>query len=199
MIAGSLIPTVNLNANGAVTIAASTGSGIATRTLGSMNVGPGGVLTLSSAAVHANRTLFVTSALTIAGTTDAWTGTVDVGNNDLDVVGGTLAQVTNQIKQGFNESGGAKFNGLGIRSSAAASDSRHLTTLGVILNTNNGGTPIFSSTALFDGTAPGPTDVLVKYTYFGDANLSGKVDGSDYSLIDIGYASGQARLHAEPF
>jgi hypothetical protein len=31
------------------------------------------------------------------------------------------------------------------------------------------------------------TDVLVKYTYFGDANLDGVVDGSDYTLIDNGY------------
>ena len=31
------------------------------------------------------------------------------------------------------------------------------------------------------------TDVLVKYTYYGDANLDGKVDGTDYSRIDNGY------------
>jgi len=30
----------------------------------------------------------------------------------------------------------------------------------------------------------------VKYTYYGDANLSGVVDGSDYSLIDNGYLKG---------
>ena len=30
-------------------------------------------------------------------------------------------------------------------------------------------------------------DVLVKYSYYGDANLSGAVDASDYSLIDNGY------------
>jgi hypothetical protein len=29
--------------------------------------------------------------------------------------------------------------------------------------------------------------VLVKYTYFGDADLNGSVDGSDYSRIDNGY------------
>jgi hypothetical protein len=29
--------------------------------------------------------------------------------------------------------------------------------------------------------------VLVKYTYYGDANLDGKVDGSDYSIIDNTY------------
>lgn len=31
------------------------------------------------------------------------------------------------------------------------------------------------------------SDLLIKYTYYGDANLDGKVDGSDYSLIDNGY------------
>jgi hypothetical protein len=31
--------------------------------------------------------------------------------------------------------------------------------------------------------------VLVKYTYYGDANLDGKVDGTDYSLIDASYLS----------
>ena len=39
----------------------------------------------------------------------------------------------------------------------------------------------------FDGTLPGASDILVKYTYYGDANLDGKVDGSDYALIDNGY------------
>ena len=32
----------------------------------------------------------------------------------------------------------------------------------------------------------------MKYTYYGDANLDGKVDASDYSLIDSGYASNGA-------
>jgi hypothetical protein len=32
-------------------------------------------------------------------------------------------------------------------------------------------------------------DVLVKYTYYGDANLDGKIDGSDYSRIDNASAS----------
>ena len=30
------------------------------------------------------------------------------------------------------------------------------------------------------------SDVLVKYTYYGDTNLDGKVDGTDYSRIDNG-------------
>jgi hypothetical protein len=40
---------------------------------------------------------------------------------------------------------------------------------------------------LFDGQSVTSTDVLVKYTYYGDANLDGKVDGSDYARIDNGY------------
>jgi len=42
---------------------------------------------------------------------------------------------------------------------------------------------------LFEGLSPGLNDVLVKYTYYGDANLSGAVDGSDYSLVDSTYLS----------
>jgi hypothetical protein len=40
---------------------------------------------------------------------------------------------------------------------------------------------------LFDGTGPDATEVLVKYTYYGDANPDGSVDGSDYTLIENGF------------
>ena len=61
--------------------------------------------------------------------------------------------------------------------------------MGVIQN-NQGGSPIYTAARPFAGnTAVGAGDVLVKYTYFGDANLDGKVDGSDYTLIDNGFAS----------
>jgi hypothetical protein len=38
-----------------------------------------------------------------------------------------------------------------------------------------------------DGTA-----ILVRSTYYGDANLSGALDGDDYALLDRGYALYQA-------
>jgi len=45
----------------------------------------------------------------------------------------------------------------------------------------------------FDGqTGLVAGDVLVKYTYYGDANLDGKVDGTDYSRIDNSYLSEQS-------
>ena len=33
-------------------------------------------------------------------------------------------------------------------------------------------------------------DVLIKYTYFGDANLDGTLNGADYQQIDMGFGMG---------
>ena len=123
-------------------------------------------------------------------------GTLDVVSNAVDIQGSSLASITALAKSGLNM-GGTLFGGVGITSSAAAANTLHTTAVGVILNNVNGtqlygtGTPL----GMFDGPGgsnPGSTDVLVKYTYFGDANLDGKVDGSDYSLIDNGYAVDKA-------
>jgi hypothetical protein len=80
------------------------------------------------------------------------------------------------------------FDKPGIKSSAVGPSAHWLTTIGYISNNaniNSSGTPtaLYST---FDGESldPSGNDILVKYTYFGDANLDGKVDGSDYSLID---------------
>jgi hypothetical protein len=142
--------------------------------------------------VIANRQLVVaTGGLSIACTLNSWTGKLDLANNDLDVPGGNLATLTNQLKEGYNS---GNWNGTGgIVSSSATNNTAHLTTLGIILNTANGTTPVYGTgTALgtFDGTSPAATDVLIKYTYYGDTNLDGKVDGSDYVRIDNGALMG---------
>ena len=97
----------------------------------------------------------------------------------------SLAQITNQVAQGYN--GGWNGSG-GIVSSTAAANTSHLTALGAILNDNgtNTQTPIYTTT-FESGYTVSDSDVLVKYTYYGDANLDGKVDGSDYSRIDNAY------------
>jgi len=46
---------------------------------------------------------------------------------------------------------------------------------------------IYNAGNTFDGYAPGTSDVLLKYTYYGDANLDGVVNGADYQQIDTGY------------
>ena len=122
------------------------------------------------------------------------TGTLDVGNNLLVINGttNTVSNITSQLAAGYNGGNWNGSSGTGaILSSAAGVDTTHLTAVGVIVNdtgantgSSTGGT-IYNSldgdSNLQDG------NILVKYTYYGDANLSGAVDGSDYSLIDNGY------------
>jgi hypothetical protein len=121
-------------------------------------------------------------------------GLIDIKNKDLVIKGAGaagLSAATAEAALGCNLPGGGNWSGTtGIISSTAAADSTHLTAVGVILNNVNGKQIYGGSLGAFDGTTPGVNDVLVKHTYFGDANLDGKVDGSDYSLIDAGYASG---------
>jgi fibronectin-binding autotransporter adhesin len=168
-----------------LTIGSTTSTSIQVQSIGTVNVASGAVLALSNASLHAGRSVLVTNALAVSTA-----GTLDLSNNDLMLNGSSpsLSTVTAMVAAGYNLVGGGKWNGAGITSSAAASDSTHLTALGVIQN-NQSGTAIYSASNLFDGIAPEANAVLVKYTYFGDANLDGKVDGSDYSLIDAGYSS----------
>jgi hypothetical protein len=44
----------------------------------------------------------------------------------------------------------------------------------------------------FDGEAVGVNDVLIKYTWFGDADLDGKVSTNDYFQIDAGFLNGRS-------
>jgi hypothetical protein len=185
----SITATGTLTKTGAGTLAfASSASGLTTLSLPAISL-TAGTIALQSNSNHASRTLLATAALSITG------GVLDLGNNDLDLAGGGsagLATLNGYIASGF--AGGAWNGTTGITSAAAGGDAKHLTALGVILNDNGSGTPLYGgSSALiastFDGTTPADGDVLVKYTYYGDANLDGQVDGSDYTKIDAGYSS----------
>jgi alpha-amylase len=129
------------------------------------------------------------SSLTIAGSTNAWTGKLDLQSSDLLLeatptsAAAALAQVTDQIKSGFDN---GKWDGQGITSSASATDPKGDHTLGVILNSFNG-SPLYTT---FDGQSVDTNTILIKYTYYGDANLDGQVNGSDYTAIDNGFNEG---------
>jgi autotransporter-associated beta strand protein len=172
------------------TIQLQVSSGSTAVAIGSLTVGAYGsvsVTSLSNDLIATHGTL-ITSALSLAGATDSWTGKLDLNNNALDVSASSasISTITNQVKQGY--AGGTWQGSGGITSSAAAADSTHLTALGVLYNDNGSGTPFYgvngTIATTFDGAIPFDGDVLVKYTYYGDANLDGKVDGSDYSVID---------------
>jgi hypothetical protein len=99
-------------------------------------------------------------------------GLLDLSNHDLILRGGqTVASVRALIASG---QGTGTWNGTtGITSSTA----------------NAAGTTFGFATAgalnvsTFDGLAVNPTDLLVKYTYLGDATLDGKVDLSDLNIV----------------
>jgi hypothetical protein len=179
---------------GIVSFGASTAAttAVAATTVPGLNVSAGRQLALTAPAGTPSPAVLTVGSLTIAGSTGNWSGLLDITGNDLVVQNGNLSQVTNQIAGGYDPTAGATWTGDGITSSIAAADTTHLTAVGVELNSDASGNAIFgtgTSLGRFDGQNTGPNDVLVKYTYFGDANLDGKVDGSDYSRIDAGYAS----------
>ena len=118
------------------------------------------------------------NALTLANGT-----TLDIGNNAVDFRSETLSAVTATAKQGYAN---GTWTGTGLTSSNASSDAKHLTAVGVIQN-NQGGAAMYNASHQFLNTTPGTADVLAAFTYYGDTNLSGTIDGSDYSRIDVAF------------
>jgi autotransporter-associated beta strand protein len=141
-------------------------------TIGGLTVTGSGTATIANSSTT-TRSVLTTSSLTIAGQ-------LDLTTNDLIVHNGNLSQIVDQITQGRN--GSTIWTGNGITSSSAANPTS--TALGVELN-NGGKGNVLTST--FDGQPVTNTDVLVKYTFVGDADLSGKIDAIDYALIDNGF------------
>jgi hypothetical protein len=113
--------------------------------------------------------VLTTSTLSFAGAKNNWQGMLDLAGNDLIVHNGDLNNIANQLKTGLHGNSG-------ITSTTAAGDTSHLTTLGFRI----GG-------IAFDGVNTTSADILVKFTYFGDTDLNGAVNGADYAQIDTGF------------
>jgi hypothetical protein len=174
----------------AINFTAAAAGGFQVRNASLITSEAGGHVNLQTPAAHANRTVLVTGGVSIAGSAGAWTGTVDVGGNDMIVHNGQLATLTSQARSGFNP-GGTRWAGTGLASAAAAADPNQVIAIGIIQNDNGSGSKLFGTGAprgLFDGQDAVTTDVLVKETFFGDADLSGSVNAADYGQIDNGYA-----------
>jgi autotransporter-associated beta strand protein len=105
-------------------------------------------------------------------------GRIDLQDNKLAVVGGNLAAITNLLATGRNGGTWDGFNG--IMTSQPAADTNY-TALG--LGTASAG-------QVFGGQTMNAGDVLLMYTYGGDATLDGKINVDDYIKIDSGIAAG---------
>jgi hypothetical protein len=117
------------------------------------------------------------------------TATLDLVDNDLIFQAdgasraAVLTEIANYIKTGRNN---GDWTGVGgITSSMAAAQPNHLTALPIALNDKGTGTVLYST---FDGVPVDNNAILVKYSWNGDADLSGKIDSDDYFQIDNGFA-----------
>jgi autotransporter-associated beta strand protein len=187
-IGNAIIANANTASQIQLGITAGTTSSLAT--VGPISIGSNASIGVTlPAGVTGARGVLSPSSLSIAPT-----GKLDLGSNDLDLTsstGLTISQATQWVASGYNN---GNWNGSGIASSTAAANNTHLTALGVIINDTtanttgtNSGTPLYTT---LDGAAVADGDILVKYTYYGDANLDGAVDGSDYARIDNGFLMG---------
>jgi hypothetical protein len=119
----------------------------------------------------------------VAALTVGAAGKIDLANNALIVSGGAtpatvLTNMTNLVKTGRAD---GAWNGLGINSSAAAADALKITGIGVALNNDGAGAPLAPSLSI------NVTDVIARFTYNGDADLSGAVNAADYMRADRGF------------
>ncbi|HEX5241709.1 MAG TPA: hypothetical protein VFW23_00500 [Tepidisphaeraceae bacterium] len=102
------------------------------------------------------------------------------------------AQMQSWLTSGYN---GGAWNGPGIDSSVAADDLTRSTALGWLDNAFNylslsGLNPSYTT---FEGvTFPTNNQLLVQFTYYGDANLDGTVDNSDLNLWHAGYLNSRS-------
>jgi hypothetical protein len=110
-------------------------------------------------------------------------GTLDLGNNDLIIRNGNLAEIEDMIRAGRTVN--FTWDGKGLTSSEASTGIYAGSVgLGVIRNDYGDGTPVWEE---WGGVPVGINDILVKFTWYGDANLDGQVEGFDFALQAAGY------------
>jgi ELWxxDGT repeat protein len=107
---------------------------------------------------------------------------LDLGPNALVVRNTRLGAVEAMLAAGCNN---GDWHGAGLTSSSAALDSLGATALGSALAGDLG-------LGTFEGEQLLSTDVVVRYTYYGDADLNGVVNGDDESLTLYGLRQGGA-------
>jgi hypothetical protein len=116
------------------------------------------------------------------------TSTLDLADNDMIIqttnataFAATRQTVADRIAAARHAN--PQWSGPGLTTSTAIPGGN--TGLMMLPNVKDNGQPVVGS---FDGVAVDNLAVLVKYTYNGDFDLSGKIDADDYFVIDRGFA-----------
>ncbi|HYO11219.1 MAG TPA: Ig-like domain-containing protein [Tepidisphaeraceae bacterium] len=198
---GALATTIAFNGNGgggdAVHVAAGTltlGGDLGAATPGiDFSVAPGAAAVFNATQhlgdldIDGAATLAAGGAKVLVVTGLAVAGQLDLRDNDLIWKAGDLgsrdgSSYTGALGLIASGRAGSSWSGAGIVTSMPASQSGTTplgaATAGVALNLADG------QTALWNGQTVGAADVLVKYTYAGDADLNGRINGDDYFAID---------------
>jgi hypothetical protein len=119
------------------------------------------VTLLPSASLALSPTAGGTTAITVGGLSMGSGSGVDIGNNSMVVIGSSPDEITPMVRAAYHD---GAWDGNGIGSSAAKADSEHRTGVGIT-------------------DAPDGNGTLVKYTWYGDANVDGKVDSGDFNAL----------------
>ena len=135
------------------------------------------------------------TTLNIAGATNAWTGTLDIGNNGLVVAYGSdtdpYATIDNQIKSGYN---GGVWGGTGITSSLAAAAIHATNPLNIGLVDFTPGLHGDATFIVFSGQTITTNAILVRLTYMDDLVLAGDMSQnnatSDALLFAANFGTG---------
>ncbi|MBC7785069.1 MAG: fibronectin type III domain-containing protein [Burkholderiales bacterium] len=158
--------------------------------VGSLDLSGGADVTLEARPVTPRDTIVLSTNKLAIGAGSK----VEVHNNDLvvDYTNGmtTFTQVLDWVKSGLTILGGAGTTGITsaeIDAQGAGGVGFNGTMLAVVNGASNSG-----AVANLSGVAvTNPsTSAVVKYTWRGDANLDGVVNGSDYALADTGFSGG---------
>jgi hypothetical protein len=106
-------------------------------------------------------------------------GVLDLADNDMIVDYSTtspISDIRSMLRTGYNA---GTWTGSGVHSSTAAADALHQTALGYA----EAADVLGAAGGPFSGLAVDGTALLIKHTYYGDADLSGAVDVSDLGRL----------------
>ncbi len=197
---GAIRSTSGNNSLGPITLAAASSVAVDAGTLTVGNVGGAFDLTKSGPGTL-NASRYRVNALTVSEGTAAVTpgrdavnkvsittgalaitpgASLDLGENDLIARSSTLTAIQSLIVAARN---GGAWDQPGLTSNAARDRVPKITGLGLM----SGADHIANIGATFDGVTVAASDVLVRYTYYGDTDFNGIVNFDDYSRIDAGF------------